>query len=122
MPILATALAFHTDDGKTGTGLIDTVWSLTVDGSKWTFVVINPHESLSSQDARKSPYHCRPGLLTKLVYTSSSLDSIIIEPSHIISHIAYRPRPPKTFQISRATAIVHILDRGLSKIHYDFSS
>jgi hypothetical protein len=116
-----SALAFQTDDGTTGTGLIDTVWSLTMDGSKRTFVVINPHETLSSQDNRKSPYRHHPGLLTKLVYTSSSLQSIIIEPSHIISHIAYRPRPSKTFRILRATTIVHILDRGLSKIRYDFS-
>lgn len=114
-----SAIAFRVEDGGVETGFIEAAWTLTLPDGPRTFLVVQPHEQLSIQDNRKNPYRQRPGLLMRLVYKSSTMDEIIIEPAAIISHIAYRLRPAKTFRIQQPTMVVHVLDRGLSGQQYE---
>jgi len=102
------SIGYRGMDGYLALGFIQSMWELCVDQVKRTLIIVLPHEHLSLHDQPCNPYLSYPGLQCTLVYSRSLPDTqcVVIEPAHIISHIAYYKRPPGTFAIKEATLVL----------------
>jgi hypothetical protein len=96
-------------------GFIDTIWRQTLDGVTQTFLVVSPHQFLSSEDHHRNPYQGRNGFQVEIAYTNPSASDVchVIRQSQVIGHIAYYKRPPGTFGIqSGITILINSLHRN----------
>lgn len=96
-----------------GTGFIESIWRLPLNGSLSTFIIICPHRSLSPEDEARAPFIQYPGLQTRILSAQPSDVLIIIEPTHIITHLTTFEGPSGTYGINQQTLIVSwALGRG----------
>ncbi|KAK7041210.1 hypothetical protein R3P38DRAFT_3453467 [Favolaschia claudopus] len=86
----------HPATGYKDFGFIRDVWSQSLQGQRKIFVIVEPHVGLVPVDFGKTPYGTRPRFQCFLV----------IEMSHIISHVPYLPRPAGTFGIDQAVTVL----------------
>ncbi|KAJ4463534.1 hypothetical protein C8R41DRAFT_783756, partial [Lentinula lateritia] len=101
--------------GTWGTGYIEAIWELPLEGIKQCFLLVQKHQALSPAQNFKSPYHHFPCLLlkTKLVREAPSDHIYILEPQHIITHLSVYKQPKGTYGIqSDMLAICWALNRG----------
>ncbi|KAJ7053531.1 hypothetical protein C8F01DRAFT_996576 [Mycena amicta] len=74
------------------TGYIETIWSIPLQGYMQTFLLIRKHESVLSPLIEELPFHNHPWFQATIVHATDSDDICIIEPQHIITHLAvYKP-------------------------------
>jgi hypothetical protein len=101
-------ISFIDHEGFQAFGIIKAIWQikLTTDRDVRLFLEITPFRSLSTQDQAHNPYLLWPGFQCTIVYSNLPANNVIIEPSAIITHIAYYRRPPGTFGIAEATTVV----------------
>lgn len=97
------------------TGYIEAIWEMPLDGLWQTFFLVRQHQSLSPTQLRKVPYFSQPTsyLQTKVVKSEPSNLIFIIEPQHIISHVAIYKRPQGTYGVNRdIMTVCWALNRG----------
>ncbi|KAJ7136745.1 hypothetical protein C8R44DRAFT_728709 [Mycena epipterygia] len=99
----------HPLTGQKDFGFIQCIWTQALQGQKQTFVVVQPHTDVSPMDAAKTPYPMRPGFACMVRYSEPirPQPQLIVEPRHIISHVAYYRRPQGTFVTSEPRLIQH---------------
>lgn len=96
-----------------GTGFIQTIWRLPLEGSIHNFLVVCPHKQLSAAEEGLAPFHNYAGFMTKIVDALPSQSLVIIEPIHIITHLTTFLRPKGTYGINKETIIIcQALNRG----------
>lgn len=94
-------------------GFIERIWSIPLDGTLRTFMIVRPHVSLEPDDAARSPYINLPDMHTCLVATAIPDILRVIEPAHIICHVTLYRRPKGTFGLSTSAYVASAaLDRG----------
>jgi hypothetical protein len=103
-----SSICYKCKNGDINAGFIISIWSQVLVRQLHTFVVVSPHEILSTADQELNPYKSRPGFLSAIVYSQKSEPhkQIVIEKEQIISHVAYYIRPPGTFGIKAGTMIL----------------
>lgn len=95
------------------TGSIQAIWRLPLDGLLHTFIVVRPHQALSTHEEAQAPFIHYPGFMSRIVDMVSSAKLAIIEPNHIITHLTTFKRPAGTYGIGRDTLVVcWALNRG----------
>jgi hypothetical protein len=97
------------------TGCIERIWELPLEHVMNTFLLVAKHEPLSPSGQRKNPYSTHPCSLlqSQLVKKKLSNEKYIIEPKHIITHLAVYDRPIGTFGIKDEMMVVNwSLNRG----------
>jgi len=98
------------------TGFIQSIWRLPLEGSISTFIVVQPHRSLPPQEETKAPFLQYSGFRAQIFDQQPSNELVIIEPTHIITHLTTFKRPAGTYGINGHTLVVcWALDRG--KMH-----
>ncbi|KAJ6535734.1 hypothetical protein B0H19DRAFT_963643 [Mycena capillaripes] len=105
----------HPLTGQKDMGFIRLIWTQVLQGQHRTFVVVQPHTDLSSTDAAKTPYPTHPRFECTGRYSEPLCPQpqLIVEPRHIISHVAYYQRPKGTYGIKQAiTIFVDLLHRN----------
>jgi hypothetical protein len=113
-----SAIIFRSSSGCILHGFIHSIWTHTFREQVQTYFVVRPHDTLSVQDRKRSPFASRPKLAAQLFYSASAKAFELITLTDIISHTAYIARPPGTFKIKQGTILVVNLDRGRSHIVY----
>ncbi|KIK49925.1 hypothetical protein GYMLUDRAFT_103789, partial [Collybiopsis luxurians FD-317 M1] len=93
---------------QTATGCIQEIWQLPLEYKMHTFLLIKQHVSLSIFDCDKNPYLKEPCsfLKSNLVQDKLSDHTLIIEPVHIICHLAIHKRPAGTYGINCNTMAI----------------
>ncbi|KAJ7861679.1 hypothetical protein B0H14DRAFT_2349908, partial [Mycena olivaceomarginata] len=105
----------HPSTGRKSMGFIESIWTQALQGQTRTFVVVRPHTALSLADAAKTPYPTHPRFACVVGYTEplQPQPQLIVEPRHIISHVAYYSRPKGTYGVQQAiTIFADSLHRG----------
>ncbi|KAJ7215446.1 hypothetical protein GGX14DRAFT_608378 [Mycena pura] len=97
----------HPSTGQKDMGFIRSIWTQVLEGQKRTFVFVQPHTDTDPVDAAKMPYLTHPRFKCTVKYTNPRhpKSELIVEPRHIISHVAYLPCPQGTFDIQKAITI-----------------
>ncbi|KAF7336362.1 hypothetical protein MVEN_02184700 [Mycena venus] len=97
----------HPLTGRKDMGFIRAIWSQVLQGQSRTFVVVQPHTDVSPTDAAKTPYSTHPRFACLVRYSEPlhPQPQLIVEPRHIISHVAYYRRRQGTFGIKEAITI-----------------
>ncbi|KAJ7833379.1 hypothetical protein B0H13DRAFT_1653827, partial [Mycena leptocephala] len=95
----------HPSMGRQDMGFIRAIWTQVLRGGERTFVVVQPHAEMTPADAAKMPYLKLSRFECTVKYTKPSRPQLIVEPKHIISHVAYYPRSKGTFGIRKAITI-----------------
>jgi hypothetical protein len=86
---------------------------MTVNGVSRKFIVIEPHGRLSTVDSTKNPFPKKPGYLIHVAYVEPDMEQVtVVEQCAIISYVALRFWPSRTFGIRRPIVLVHDLSRG----------
>jgi hypothetical protein len=88
-------------------GEIIGIWSHLLDGIMREFLAVSPHLPLSEEDSARNPYNSFPGFRCTVVYKQLTNQIVIIEPIHLISHLAQLVRPPGTFGMSSSILILN---------------
>ncbi|KIK66461.1 hypothetical protein GYMLUDRAFT_157503 [Collybiopsis luxurians FD-317 M1] len=99
---------------QTETGCIQEIWQLPLEYRMHTFLLIKQHVPLSTFGQNQNPYSSEPCsfLKSNLVEDRLTDHTLIIEPNHIICHLAVYKWPAGTFGISCKTmAITWSLNR-----------
>jgi hypothetical protein len=83
------------------------MWTQVLQGQQRIFVVVQPHGEVLPADAAKTPYltHTHFKCTVRYTHPPQPQPLLVIEPEHIISHIAYHSRPAGTYGIARAITI-----------------
>lgn len=94
-------------NGRKDTGFIRSIWTVALQGEIHTFVMVQPHTVVSAEDLGKTPYSSHPGFKCMVAYSQprQPRNIVVVEPRHIISHLAYNPRPKGTFGIKQEITI-----------------
>ncbi|KAJ7088184.1 hypothetical protein C8R44DRAFT_649677 [Mycena epipterygia] len=97
----------HPSTGRKDMGFIRSICTQVLHGQSRIFVVVQPHTDLSPTDAAKTPYPARPLFACTVKYWKPLQPQahLIVEPRHIISHVAYNPRPKGTYGIKHEIAV-----------------
>ncbi|KAJ7259326.1 hypothetical protein C8J57DRAFT_1017846, partial [Mycena rebaudengoi] len=97
----------HPSNSRKDIGFIKSVWSLALQGEARTMIIIQPHLALTVEDEARTPYLSRPDLACTVKYTNTASPqvTVVIECRHVISHVAYFPRPPGTYGVKHAITI-----------------
>jgi hypothetical protein len=111
-----SAIVFRSPGGGRSSGFIDTMWVHKHNGVIGQYLVVQPHGQFSPADQAKDLYHQHPKLHAQIVYDAWPQSAVLIAPSDIISHTAYRVRPPGTFGIPKGTIVVVNLNCGRSML------
>jgi hypothetical protein len=101
-----SCISFWTSSGV-ASGEIVGIWSHFLNGVMRDFFVVSPHSRLSDEDSARNPYNSFPGFQCTVVYQQLANQIIIIEPTHLIGHLAQLIRPPGTFGMSRSICILN---------------
>jgi len=102
-----SCVSFWTSYRAIGSGEIIGIWSYFLDGTMREFLAISPHLPLSDEDSACNPYDLFPGFQCSVVYNQLVNKIVIIEPTHLIGHLAQLIRPPGTFGMSRSILILN---------------
>ncbi|KAJ3755182.1 hypothetical protein EV360DRAFT_50186 [Lentinula raphanica] len=97
------------------TGCIVDIWQLPLESKMTTFLLVKEHLPLPPSQKLKNPYISEPcsTLCSDLIQRNLASFTYLIEPEHIISHVAVYKRPTGTFGIPLETMIiVWSLNRG----------
>ncbi|KAJ7060736.1 hypothetical protein C8F01DRAFT_988280 [Mycena amicta] len=74
------------------TGYIQQIWQMSLHGHLQTFLLIEKHTPLLSPLRESRPFHHRKWLQAAIVEAEPSHNFCIIEPRHILTHLAvYKP-------------------------------
>ncbi|KAJ7907902.1 hypothetical protein B0H13DRAFT_1617989 [Mycena leptocephala] len=97
----------HPSTGWKDMGFIRSIWTQVLQGQKRTFVFVQPHTDMKTADDAKTPYLKHPRFACTVKYTEPRQPhpELVVEPRHIISHVAYLPLPKGTFGIQKAITI-----------------
>ena len=95
--------------GFSGMGFIESIWEVEVAGNEQIFITL---QDLDIVPAEQDPFHPWPGLKCRVAYNRPSEHHIVIEPEHLISHLAGRRRPAGTFGIQEAVLTLSNLNQG----------
>jgi hypothetical protein len=102
-----SCISFWTSSGLWQSGGIVGIWSHFVNGVMRDFLVVSPYSPLSNEDSAHNPYKSFPGFQCTVVYWQSTNQIVIIEPMHLIGHLAQIIRPPGTFGMTRSIRILN---------------
>jgi hypothetical protein len=102
-----SCISFRTSSETVGSGEIIGIWSYFFDGTMREFLAVLPHSPLSNEDSARNPYFSFPGFQCSVVYNQLLNQIVIIEPIHLIGHLAQLVRPPGTFGMSRSILILN---------------
>ena len=97
------------------TGFIKLIWRIPLEGAMEIFLVVRPHRRLPFLSEADAPFERYPGFMTKIVDAAPSDDNalVIIEPTHIITHLTTFRRPEGTYSIQQKTLVIcWALNRG----------
>jgi hypothetical protein len=83
------------------------------------FLAVSPHSPLSNEDSARNPYNLFPWISVHSGIQAINNQIVIIEPTHLIGHLAQLVRPPGTFGMSRS---ILILNHSLNHKVYILSS
>ncbi|KAJ7664830.1 hypothetical protein B0H14DRAFT_3696750 [Mycena olivaceomarginata] len=85
----------HPSTGRKDAGFIRSMWTKVLQGQQRIFVVVQPHGEVLPADAAKTPYltHTHFKCTVRYTHPPHPQPLLVIEPEHIISHIAYHSRP-----------------------------
>ncbi|KAJ7111310.1 hypothetical protein C8R44DRAFT_742435 [Mycena epipterygia] len=97
----------HPSTGRKDMGFIRSICTQVLHGQSRIFVVVQPHTDLSPTDAAKTPYPARPLFACTVKYWKPLQPQahLVVEPRHIISHVAYNPRLKGTYGIKHEIAV-----------------
>ncbi|KAL1659018.1 hypothetical protein GGF50DRAFT_66136 [Schizophyllum commune] len=84
-------------------GRIQAIWGIPLEGYLRYFLVVRSHKMLSQEEQGLGPYLAYPGFKSQLVDAELSLDFAIIEPHHLITHVAGFPLEAGSYEIPRPT-------------------
>ncbi|KAH7096938.1 hypothetical protein BKA62DRAFT_624494 [Auriculariales sp. MPI-PUGE-AT-0066] len=109
-----SSIMFHSpqDFNTVGSGFIEAIWSMLLDGVERIFILVAAHQELSTEDQLCDPFIKHPALLTCLIYTEPSADKGIIEPAHIMCHVPLYKCPSGTFGIAHD---VYVMNGALNR-------
>ncbi|KAJ3780589.1 hypothetical protein GGU10DRAFT_279114 [Lentinula aff. detonsa] len=102
-------------NGAKATGCIADIWQLPLESRLATFLLVKEHLPLPPSHKLKNPYISDPCsiLCSELVQRNLVSFTYLIEPHHIISHVAVYKRPAGTYNIPLETmVIIWSLNRG----------
>jgi len=102
-----SCISFRTSSKTVGSGEIIGIWSYFLDGTMCEFLAVLPHSPLSNEDSAHNPYSSFPGFQCSVVYNQLLNQIVIIEPIHLIGHLAQLVQPPGTFGMSRSILILN---------------
>ena len=95
------------------TGFVHVIWQVLLETAIHTFIVVRLHSPLSAQEEAQAPFIHFPGFMTHIVDALPSENLLIIEPTHIVTHLTTFRRPAGTYGIPRETLIIcSALNRG----------
>ncbi|KAF8070252.1 hypothetical protein FPV67DRAFT_1668127 [Lyophyllum atratum] len=95
-------------DDAVETGTIEAIWELPLEGVWQVFFLVRPWEAISPAQLRQTPYAYEPcsNLQTKVVRMEQSRSAFIIEPRHIICHLAVYKNPERTYGLTGETLTI----------------
>ncbi|KAJ7085455.1 hypothetical protein B0H15DRAFT_783012 [Mycena belliarum] len=100
-------------DSAVVTGFIETIWQIPLQGHIQTFILVDVHNIPPPEIRSQLPFESMPRLNTAVVEARPSGHICIIEPRHIITHLAVYKRPVGTFGIDRdILTVCWSLNRG----------
>jgi hypothetical protein len=88
------------------TGFIQSIWRVPLEAAMHTFIAVRPHRLLSALEEGQAPFFCYQGFMARIVDALPSQDLLIIEPTHIVTHLTTFQRPAGTYGIPKKTLIV----------------
>lgn len=95
------------------TGFIQSIWMVFLSSVRQPFVVVCPHRPLIAQREGQAPFQHYPGFMTRILDARPADNLLIIEPSHIVTHLTTFRRPAGTYGIPEETLVVcWALNRG----------
>lgn len=95
------------------TGFIHTIWTLPLESVLHTFIVVHCHRELSAVEEGQAPFKHYTGFMARIFDALPSQNFVIIEPTHIITHLTTFRRPAGTYGIQKETVVVSwALNRG----------
>jgi hypothetical protein len=100
-----------THGGAIDTGYIEEIWELPLEGLWQTFFFVCQHHPLSPAQQKKTPYAVEPcsRLQSKAVSCELSNTVYILEPQHIICHLATYTIPVGTYGLKREIMVINWL-------------
>lgn len=93
------------------TGFVSHIWEVLLGNVSRVFLLVDIHDDISPALVRQTPYPSLPNMHIRLVSTKTRLHGII-EPAHIVSHIALWKRPAGIFSIPEP---FYILNESLNR-------
>ncbi|KZV79464.1 hypothetical protein EXIGLDRAFT_632019 [Exidia glandulosa HHB12029] len=90
-------------------GFIEDVYCIDIEGTKRTFLILEPLESVPNV---LNPYRHFTGLACQVAYDRPMAARIVAEPSHLISHLVALRCPGGTFGIPEPIIITRSLNQG----------
>lgn len=95
------------------TGYILQIWTLPLEGAKQMFFIVCIHHPLPANEEARAPFIGHTGLMTRIVDAAPTGNLVIIEASHIVTHLTTFRRPKGTYGIDKDTLVVcWALNRG----------
>jgi hypothetical protein len=95
------------------TGFIYVIWQVLLEAVMHTFIVVRLHRPLTALEEGQAPFLYYPGFMTRIVDALPSDNFLIIEPTHIVTHLTTFRRPAGTYGIPKETLIIcWALNRG----------
>ncbi|KAJ6624590.1 hypothetical protein B0H10DRAFT_1698527, partial [Mycena sp. CBHHK59/15] len=103
-----------THPGTLLTGYIDEIWQIPLQGCIQTFLVVQKHLIIPQWVRQNGPFQSMPHFQTTIVDATPSGEFLIIEPEHILTHLAIYKRPIGTYGITTRNFLVicWALNRG----------
>lgn len=96
------------EGGRIATGQIEAIWRIPLENVWQTFLLVQQHRPLTAIQLRRSPYAQEPcsKLQATIIDSEPSTTFMIIEPRHIICHLAVFKNPLGTYGIRRETMTI----------------
>lgn len=87
-------------------GFIHTILALPLKNIPRHFIVVNTYRPLLENELQRTPYPQRPRFMTTIVDSRPSDNFVLIEASHIISHLSTYERPVDTYGIPKPLLVI----------------
>lgn len=109
-----SAIQFYSPVSKVEkTGFILNILQVPLKNVLRTFLIVAPHMPLAPDLLDRTPYPNFPRLQATVVDAQPSIQRVVIEPKHIITHLSTYLRPPGTFHLPFKTLVIcWALNRG----------
>ncbi|KAL1657506.1 hypothetical protein GGF50DRAFT_12706, partial [Schizophyllum commune] len=72
------------------TGSIQQIWNTTLHVTheqSYNFLIVQPHQPLTAQEEGQAPFSRFPGLRSRILNGVSAQNFVIIEPTHVVTHL-----------------------------------